>query len=226
MRKPSKVGVKLSAAAKRLLRLTPTDPYAEVIGNAPVVMVPGLGGSGEDHWQTLWEKERPEFRRVTQKDWQTRDLDAWAVEIAAGLCAVGTPAFVAAHGFGCLATLRAALAHRAPIRAALLVAPIDPDAIGLGSLMPGARLSFPSALVASTNDPWLKLVKAGSLATRWGSRLIAYRNAGHINAESGYGPWPDLARLLRDLDADVARHVGRTEAPELVASDDPAHAAR
>ena len=216
------VGGRLSSAARRLLGLTPADPYGEPVGTAPVLVVPGLRNSGAQHWQTLWEAERSEFRRVIQRDWQVPDLEAWAGEVASVVRAAAAPPLVVAHGFGCLATVRAALTDGAPIRAALLVAPMDPETISVESLVPERRLPFASALVASSNDPWMKLVKAGNLASLWGSRFVAYRNAGHINAESGYGPWPDAVRLLRQVEAKAQRR----SVADVVAHQDPAHAAR
>lgn len=50
-----------------------------------------------------------------------------------------------------------------------------------------------------TDDPRLKFVKAGALASRWGSRFEGYANVGHINAKSGLGAWPAGFALLRDL---------------------------
>jgi len=86
------------------------------------------------------------------------------------------------------------------LRGALLVAPADPLRVGVALDLWRGRPVFPTTVVASTNDPWLKLVKAGHLAAAWGARLIVYRDAGHINAESGYGPWPDGLRLIAELD--------------------------
>lgn len=34
-----------------------------------VLIHPGLGGAGDDHWQTHWEQAFPEFVRVQQADW-------------------------------------------------------------------------------------------------------------------------------------------------------------
>jgi predicted alpha/beta hydrolase family esterase len=206
-------GVRLSNLARQRLRLPSTNPYAIPVGSGPVLLVPGLRGSDNGHWQTLWQQERPDFRWVSQADWDTPDLAAWAAAVAHSTRAAGSPALVAAHSFGCLATVRAALVHGAPIRAALLVAPADPDRLGVTALLARKRLPFPSIVVGSTNDPWMKLVRAGELATVWGSRLIGYRNAGHINAESGFGPWPDGVRLLRHLDAEAQPERHRIAAP-------------
>jgi predicted alpha/beta hydrolase family esterase len=34
----------------------------------PVPLLPGLSDSGPEHWQTLWMRGRPGFRRVEQVD--------------------------------------------------------------------------------------------------------------------------------------------------------------
>lgn len=37
---------------------------------SPVLIIPGWGDSGPTHWQTLWERANPAFRRVVQRDWE------------------------------------------------------------------------------------------------------------------------------------------------------------
>jgi len=85
------------------------------------------------------------------------------------------------------------------IAGALLVAPADPACFEIDLRLLDRRLSMPTTLVGSTNDPWLKFTKAGALASRWGSRFHGLGEAGHINAESGHGAWPDGLGLLRDV---------------------------
>jgi predicted alpha/beta hydrolase family esterase len=165
----------------------------------PVLVVPGLHDSGPEHWQSLWLSQHPSFVRVVQADFATPALDQWAATVARAIDAAGAPPIIVAHSFGCLATVRAAFVHRRAIAGALLVAPADPDRFGVGRQLPSARLPFPSTLVGSTDDPWLKFVKAGALASRWGSRFEGYANVGHINADSGLGAWPAGFALLRDL---------------------------
>jgi len=189
------------APSQLLRRLLTTDRGPLESTAAPVLIVPGLRDSGPEHWQSRWQARHPSFRRVLQRDWTSRDLDAWSRTVADAVRAQDAPPIVAAHSFGCLAVVRAAVIHGADVRAALLVAPPDPDRLGVGPLVPHERLPFPSTLVASTDDPWMKLVKAGALATAWGSRLVAYRNAGHVNADSGFGDWPDGLRLLHEIES-------------------------
>lgn len=176
----------------------------------PVLLVPGLHDSGPDHWQTHWEHAHVGITRVRQRDFAQPDLDAWArhiVETAAGLDA---PPVVVAHSFGCLATVRAVLGHDAMIAGALLVAPADPARFGIPLALLDELIPAPSTLVASTNDPWLKLTKAGALAVTWGSRLVTLGAAGHVNADSGHRSWPEGLALLRDL-AERAAAAGTTQ---------------
>jgi predicted alpha/beta hydrolase family esterase len=86
----------------------------------------------------------------------------------------------------------------------LLVAPADPDRFGIDEQLPRHALGVPATLVASSNDPWLRLTSAGQLATRWRARFVAYAGAGHINAESGYGPWPEGLALLAQLERQLS----------------------
>lgn len=57
--------------------------------------------------------------------------------------------------------------------------------------IPLAKLPFPSALIASSNDPYCSAGRAKLLAAAWGSALIESGEVGHINTTSGHGPWPD-----------------------------------
>jgi predicted alpha/beta hydrolase family esterase len=46
-------------------------------------------------------------------------------------------------------------------------------------------------LVASRDDPYSSFADSEGLAGHWGAKLIDAGAAGHINAESGHGPWPE-----------------------------------
>ena len=64
---------------------------------------------------------------------------------------------------------------------------IDPKFVPI----PRDPLPFPSALIASSNDPHSSLEDSSDLALAWGSKLIEAGAAGHINTQSGHGPWPE-----------------------------------
>lgn len=166
-----------------------------------LLVVPGLNDSGPVHWQTWLQSQYRDAERVVQRDWSDPQLERWAARIDATLeRATGrshgeAPSFIAvAHSFGCLALARH-LAQRpgSPVRAALFVAPADPDKFGVAGLLPQQRLAVPSTVVASDTDPWMTAASSRRWAQRWGSAWLTLGDAGHINAEAGFGPLP-LAR--------------------------------
>jgi uncharacterized protein len=165
----------------------------------PVLVVPGLRDSGPGHWQSIWQALHSNFTRVRQDDFATPDLERWSAGIARAIDAAGRPPIIVAHSFGCLAAVHVVTRWARRVAGALLVAPADPDYLGIDQRLLDCRLAMPTTLVGSTNDPWLKFTKAGALATRWGSRFHVVPEAGHINAESGHGAWPDGLGLLRDV---------------------------
>lgn len=169
----------------------------------PVLIVPGWGDSGPQHWQTLWEKANPGFRRVAQRDWQYPVRAEW-VEALEQAIREATRPVVVAHSLGCIAVAHCA-DTRLSIRAALLVAPPDvehpdfPPIIEGFTPIPRARLAFPSVVVASRNDPFSDFERSRALAQAWGSRFVDAGTCGHINADAGYGPWPLGEGLLAEL---------------------------
>jgi predicted alpha/beta hydrolase family esterase len=177
------------------------------------LIIPGFLGSGPDHWQTWMESRVKGARRVTGIDWEAPILDDWAAAVRRELMQAADPVWLVAHSFGCLATIAATqgLAHR--IAGAMLVAPPDPDwftplglrpdapgtADTLSSVLPRRDLGIPSLVVASSNDPWMPIEKLIGWSASWGSRLINIGNAGHINTDAGFGPWPAGLELFRSL---------------------------
>jgi predicted alpha/beta hydrolase family esterase len=160
-----------------------------------LVIVPGLHGSGAGHWQGWLHGQIDGSVRVEQDDWHAADLDRWADRIADTLAAQGPgPHVIVAHSFGCLASVRA-VSRRPGLEVAqmLLVAPAAPSRFDVAHVLPQARLATPSCVVASDNDPWMSATQAHEWALRWGSDWINLGNAGHVNVDSGYGPFP-LAR--------------------------------
>jgi hypothetical protein len=65
------------------------------------------------------------------------------------------------------------------------------------------RLPFPSAVVASSDDPFVSIKRAHAFASAWGAAMIEIGARGHINVDAGFGPWPEgramLERLTRGL---------------------------
>lgn len=169
-----------------------------------VLIVPGLRGSGPAHWQSWLHAQLPGSQRVEQSDNATADLPVWSRRLTRAIEASPEPVWVVAHSFGTLATLHALDKLPGRVEGILLVAPADPDKFGVDHLLPQTPVDIPAILVGSRNDPWLTLVKARQLARRIGASFLDLGEAGHINTESGYGPWPQGLELLRKLQAVVA----------------------
>jgi predicted alpha/beta hydrolase family esterase len=180
------------------LNIIPTDTDVRT-SDADILFIPGLGGSGPDHWQSRWQAKLSTARRVDLGDLEAPRLDQWAKAIAASVEAATRPVILVAHSLGA-----AAAAHAAPLVAtgrvagALLVAPPSNDTIQripaidpAFAPLPRAPLPFPSLFIASRNDPYADFDVSEELAYAWGARIADAGEAGHINAESGHGPWPE-----------------------------------
>jgi len=170
-----------------------------------VLIVPGYSNSGPEHWQSLWEREHPDYRRVMQRDWDHPERDAWVGALDQAIAQAEPPVVLVAHSLGCLTVVHWASMLARPIQGALLVAPPDaedPDfAVENGGFapIPLALLPFPSILVASTDDPYISLERAEHFASKWGSLFMVIGTGGHINTASGFGPWPFGEELLAEL---------------------------
>jgi len=167
--------------------------------SGPVLMVPGLRGSGPQHWQSLWERRFPRFQRVHQDDWNAPELDRWARKIVEAALPLEEPVLVVAHSFGCLAAVRAEVFQSGLIAGALLVAPANPQRFDVEQSLPRWPLLFPSTVVASGNDPWMPLQAAQQLAADWGSEFVHIGSKGHINGDSGLGEWAEGQQLMHHL---------------------------
>lgn len=162
-----------------------------------LLIIPGRGGSGPEHWQSDIERQFANARRVEQRDWDRPALESWAAAIDLAAREAETPPLAVAHSFGCLALVHAVLSWRTPIAGAFLVAPADPLRFGLPHGRLARNLHVPSHVLASSNDPWLGVAMAEFLAERWGSRFDVLPGAGHINVASGYGAWPEMREWVR-----------------------------
>ena len=170
-----------------------------------VFIVPGLGNSGPGHWQSHFEALNPDFTRIEQREWESPARTDWVATLEHALAGedLGRVVLVA-HSLGCVTVAHWAARYGHAIRGALLVAPSDVETAhyaafpttGFGP-MPLQRLPFPSTVVTSSTDDWVSPVRARQFADAWGSELVNIGAAGHINAASGHGPWPDGLALLR-----------------------------
>lgn len=166
---------------------------------AKILIVPGLRNSGPDHWQTWLENRLPDAQRVQQDDWAKPCLPEWAAKVDRALHAEAAPVWIVAHSFGCLASVRAGFSHPDKVLGALLVAPADPARFAEPAALLEHRLAFPSLIVASSNDPWVRAPVAEYWAGQWGSEHLNIGAAGHINVDSGHGPWEQGLELFEQF---------------------------
>lgn len=164
-----------------------------------ILIVPGWTNSGADHWQSRWQRSLKTARRVEQADWEQPVCADWVGRIIEQVAAAKRPAIVVAHSCGVSALIHAAAKMPAGmISGAFMVAAPDleasdiwPARAGGFAPVPQLKLLFPSVLVASSNDPYCALQRARQFAQAWNSELIEAGPVGHINTESGHGPWPE-----------------------------------
>jgi predicted alpha/beta hydrolase family esterase len=171
-----------------------------------VLLLPGWQDSGPQHWQSLWQ-QRHGYVRVEQHDWIGPLRGDWVARLEEMVLTCDEPAVLVAHSLGCI--LIAAWAahskntHR--VKAALLVAPGDPERADIREMLPGwspielRALPFPSVLLASRDDPFCEFERARLFGYAWGSQFMDYGPCGHINADSGLASWPEGHVLLQDL---------------------------
>lgn len=170
------------------------------------LIIPGLGNSGPEHWQSYFERSLPGAQRIEQREWDAPECDDWVntIERRVGEYDPATVVLVA-HSLGCSTIAHWAARFPKRIRGAMLVAPSDIEnpvytfpAMGF-SPIPLQALPFPSLVVASEDDPWVTLERAQFFAGSWGSAFTDIGKAGHINLASGFGEWKDGLQLLKQF---------------------------
>jgi predicted alpha/beta hydrolase family esterase len=165
----------------------------------------GLGGSGPEHWQTWLAERLPSLGLPVAypnlPDLDDPDPDVWLDSLAGELEAAGPSPTVICHSLACLLWLRAAARADEPLGAdrVLLVSPPWREDIpqvarflrhgaGAADVAAAATETF---IVAAEEDPYRE---EGALEARFAGPLglpfVTIPRAGHINPETGYGPWP------------------------------------
>jgi serine hydrolase len=171
----------------------------------------GWQGSGPEHWQT-WLAGRlrgaghlVQYPQLPECD--TPCPDRWGIALRSELgrlAARPDERVVVAHSLGCVLWLREAqaIAPSRRVDRAVLVAPPCPGSAvpELARFYPAdtdraavARAARRTRLVCSDDDPYCP---GDGAARHWGRPLDLavdlLPGAGHINVESGYGPWPQM----------------------------------
>jgi hypothetical protein len=180
------------------------------LADTDILILPGLGNSGPGHWQMRWAERMRTAAIVEQADWDEPDLDDWVATIDQACRLTTRPVVLVAHSLACTAVAHAASRLPKNVRGAFLVAPSDielspaaPEETFGFRPIPRDPFPFPSILVASSNDPYVSLERAVEFANCWGSDFHQAGEAGHINLDSGHGPWPEgllmFTRLMQRL---------------------------
>ncbi len=180
------------------------------------LIIPGIDGSDEQHWQSLWEREwGPAAVRIAPASWSVPDLDDWveAVQVAHDeVSRHDRPVVLVAHSLGCWAAARWLDGNASgPVAGAFLVAPPDPRgevfASRVRTSQPAATfietstrpLPCPALVVGSSDDPYCAPEATVDFAARWQARRHVADGLGHINSTSGLGAWPQGRALLDSL---------------------------
>lgn len=174
-----------------------------------LLIVPGYQDSDSKHWQSHWQKKYPHSFRVVQEDWENAERGAWVQRVEETVQKTQGPIVFAAHSLGCTTVVFWTAQYpesSKKIKGALLVAMPDPQI--LSSLLPHIRgfekpplhkLPFKSIFAASSNDPYLPLQKAQSLAQALGSEFVNIGPKGHIGSDANVGEWEEGQALLSKL---------------------------
>jgi uncharacterized protein len=185
--------------------------------DATVVLVPGLRGHVEDHWQTRLAAQLPSAWCVpplgrTEPSLQVRlRLLDHIVEDVDG------PVVLVAHSAGVLATVHWAATYTGTKVVGALLAtppafatPLPAEYPSIEQLrnhgwlpIPRRPLPFPSILATSTDDALGNPVRLRAMANAWGSREHSLGAVGHLNPASGFGEWPEATSLIEELRAGI-----------------------
>jgi predicted alpha/beta hydrolase family esterase len=172
----------------------------------PVVVIPGWQGSGAGHWQTWLEEQLVEAGRETRRpdfaDLDHPELADWLPALRATLRDLPADGYdIVAHSLGAVLWLHHVADPGDSPRPArvLLVAPPSPH-----TDIPELATFFPppmdidtvrhgadgTALVAGDSDPYVPEGIADAYSRPLKMATTVIENGGHLNPESGYGPWP------------------------------------
>jgi predicted alpha/beta hydrolase family esterase len=183
----------------------------DATGEFDLLVLPGLGNSGVDHWQSYWCLAFRNATRVLQDDWDNPNRDAWLKNLDVTIAGGKRPAILICHSLSCSLAAHW-VAHNRPgrVAAAFLVAPSDvesaahtPDSTRDFAPMPRAAFPVPSLVVASTDDPYVTLARAQDFAQSWGADFCNAGELGHINSASRLGYWPQGLLMFGQLLARV-----------------------
>lgn len=172
----------------------------------PTLLVPGWQGSAPGHWQTWLADQLAAAGRDTRRpdfgDLDRPVLAEWLAALRAALAGLPPDGFdVVCHSLGTVLWLHHVIDPGDSPRPArvLLVAPPSPHTAvpELGAFFPPPldvdavrRAADGTALVAGADDRYLPEGIADAYGRALKIATTVVENGGHLNTDSGYGPWP------------------------------------
>ncbi|MDP8997939.1 MAG: alpha/beta hydrolase [Pseudomonadota bacterium] len=172
-----------------------------------ILVIAGYSGAaaiGEGHWQQRMVSKLSTAKIVEQDDWFYGSLSKAVAALVAAVKATDKPVVFVAHSAGCILVAHAVAALREAgvlvrIKGAFLVAPpsqqelqkLEPKIDAEMVKVPRDPLPFVSIVIASSNDHFSTLEQSADIASAWGSDFVNAGEQGHINIDSGHGPWPE-----------------------------------
>ena len=178
-----------------------------------LLIIPGLGDSGEKHWQSFWLQKFTNSTKVIQDNWDEPQLQQWLARLDENIQKIQQPTIFVAHSLAVSLVMHWITQNNNPnIIGAFLVAPADvnspkhtPDFLRHFSPIPTHILPFPSIVIGTENDPYISLERAKELASHWGSDFANIGNKGHINSESNLEYWEEGQEFLKQLITKINR---------------------
>jgi len=171
-----------------------------------LLMLHGWGGSDAPHWQA-------ELAAETAKNYGTvsfpliqhphfPSLNRWRREVLHHLHDF-KPDTVVCHSLANTLWFHLAAEEVLPsIQRLFMVSPPSRHTVieGLDDFypapLPDSLYSTEAQLIVSDNDPYVALLEAKETAAHFDIPLTILRDAGHINADSGYGKWEWIEKLV------------------------------
>lgn len=99
------------------------------VNNLHTIIVPGVGDSDANHWQSWLAYKLGDSSRVVQEDWHKPVLNHWVQRFYQHVSQFQRPIQLVAHSFGCLTTIAALNQYpqlKQWVEQVILVAPANP----------------------------------------------------------------------------------------------------
>ncbi len=183
----------------------------------PLIIIHGWGGNGPGHWQN-WLSDDLAARGIpvdypVLPDADTPDLNVWLGTLRSVRMCHDQPPDIIAHSLGAIAVIHwlfretgAQLFNRvllvsppSPRNAAPEVASFFPLPCDITNTIGSNCASI--MLIGAKDDPFARPKDFGAIAQIVGVEPHLFEAGGHLNVESGYGPWPWVSAWARGEDA-------------------------